>query len=303
MIGLRICGVALAVMALSACGKKTLPPVPDVGMANAPCKDVAPWGFPQPASQEAKVEDARRSRKKGTPSVGFICHAGQYALGYDQSLRVPRWTTEIVSPSRQQGEAAKVRKDWRPDPFIPKGLEVLASDYSKDLTKGAIGVKAFVSYKNFANNEVQVGRTFYLSNTAPAIKKDDAPGAWERLEDQVVKWSADKGDLMVISGPIFLNGTPLGWAGHTQKQRRSDEARGVIAIPTHFYKIIVDLKTNEAIAFQVPNDDSSAEMLPSMAKRVSDIELASGLSFFPDVQGQDREKLEKQVNVRLWPIK
>lgn len=302
MTCLRLCGLALVVLSAAACAKKTLPPVPEPGTVNVPCAPLAPWGFPQVADTSPKPQEGRRRPRKTAPSIGFVCHSDQFALAYDQSLRVPRWTVELVSPNRIQGQPARVRKDWRVDPFIPPGTEVAPSDYSKEITQGRVGVKAFVSYKNYANDEIAVGRTFYLSNTAPALRKDEVPGAWERLEDQVVQWSAQKGDLMVVSGPIFLNGTPLGWAGHKQKKRRSDEARGVVAVPTHFYKVIVDMKTKEAIAFQVPNDDSPAQSLGTMAKRVSDIETAAGLRFFPGLSDEERGKLVNGVNVRLWPI-
>lgn len=298
MICARICCLALATLALSSCAKKTMPPIPEPGMTQVPCSALAPWGFPQ--QQGADSDDVQR--RKSPQVVGFICHRGQFALGYDQSLRVPRWAMEIVDPAHLQGAPARIRKDWRVDPYIPKGFEVLPSDYSKEVTKDKIGVKAFVSYKNFANDEVLVGRTFYLSNTAPAIKKDNTPGAWERLEDQVAKWAVTKGDLLVISGPIFLNGTPLGWTGHTQKQRGSRDLRGVVAIPTDFYKIIVDIKSKEAIAFMVPNDDSPSSSLASMAKKVSDIEQLSGLNFFPTATDEDRHKIVQEVDVKLWPI-
>ena len=303
MTCLRIFGLALAVLSVSACAKKTLPPVPDPGAANVACERLAPWGFPQVADAEPKPQEGRRRPRKSVQSIGFVCHSDQFALAYDQSLRVPRWTVEIASASRIQGEPARVRKDWRIDPFLPPGVEVSPADYSKELTQGRVGVKAFVSHKNYANDEVAVGRTFYLSNTAPALRKDEAPGAWEKLEDQVVRWSVEKGDLMVISGPIFLNGTPLGWAGHKQKKRRSEEARGVVAVPTHFYKVIVDMKTQEAIAFQIPNDDSPSSALAATAKRVSDIEAAAGLRFFPSLPEEERSRLVNSVYVLHWTIK
>lgn len=208
----------------------------------------------------------------------------------------------MVDPKNWQGEPKKVRKDWREDPFVPSGANVSVKDYAKEITQGKIGVKSMASYKNVAANEVMVGRSFYLSNTLPAYMRDEIPGAWERLEDQVVAWSGTKGRLVVISGPIYANNAPLGWTGVKSKKRR-EEGRGSIAIPSHFFKVIVDEKTRQGIAFIIPNDDASSDKLPSLAKKISDVERVSGIVLFPGLGEEERKRLTDTVNPSLWPIK
>lgn len=286
---------------VGACSPKVMPQVPLTPASGAPCSSLAPWGFPQ-AENLPKQEGESRSKRKGKSHIGFICHEQMYAVGYDQSIRVPRWVQEVVSPKKWQGEPAKVRKDWRPDPFVVKSAATTPSDYSKEITKGKIVVFSLASHKNFANNELAIGRTFYMSNTAPAIVKDDRPGAWERLEDQVVAWSAQKQDLLVISGTVFAGGSPIGWTGHTEERKRGKDNHPVIAIPSHFYKVIVDLDAKSAIAFMVPNDDSPAANLNVMARRVQDVERAAGIQFFPSLSPEDRAKIVGRVNVREWPM-
>ena len=288
--------VVLASLLLASCGKPTMPPVPPGDMASPPCGEVAPWGFP-----DLSVGSAKSSSKKKKTELGFLCRKGHYAVGYDSALRDPRWVAEIVLPELWQGEPKRVRKDWRPDPFVPTSSRVVLKDYSKEVTQGAIGVKSLASHKNVAANEILIGRTFYLSNTLPAFKKDEQPGAWERLEDQVVLWSKEKGKLLVISGPIFANGTPLGWTGTKAKQRREAD-RGTIAIPTHFFKVVVDEKSRQGIAFIVPNDDAPADSLPSLAKNISDVERVSGITFFPKLAPEESAGLA-QTNPALWPIR
>jgi endonuclease G len=291
-------GVALAtaVLLLAGCGKPTMPPVPPGDLASPPCAETAPWGFPDLAAGAASGS----SKKKKTP-LGFLCRKGHYSIGYDASLRDPRWVAEIVLPEQWKGDPQRVRKDWRPDPFVPTSSRVVLKDYSKEVTQGVIGVKSLASHKNVAANEIMIGRTFYLSNTLPAFQKDKEPGAWERLEDQVVLWSGQKGKLLVISGPIFANGEPLGWTGVKAKQRRQAD-RGNIAIPTHFFKVVVDEEAKQGIAFIVPNDDAPATDLPTMAKKISDVERISGISFFPKLGETEKSVLLNETNPALWPI-
>lgn len=287
--------------AAAACAPKKMPPVPLSIQPNVPCAELAPWGFPQAADLPDLSGKKRKSNKKS--SVGFICHKGMYAIGYDQTARVPRWVQEIVSPKNWDGTPQKVRKDWRPDPFVAPESVVTTEDYSREITQGRISLKAMASHKNFINDELAVGRTFYLSNSAPFVKKDDHPGAWERLEDQVVAWSAQKQDLLVISGTMFYNGAPIGRTGHKPEARRRDPGLPVIAIPSHFYKVIVDIDTKSAIAFVVPNDDSEASKLNAMARTVQDVELLTGIQFFPSLAPQDRAQIVGKVNIQDWPMR
>lgn len=299
---MRPSGVIVAAttcLLLGACSKAKLPPVPPVEMASPPCADVAPWGFPYLEAGGAKLDNTRSNARL---ELGFVCRKGQYALGYDDKLRSPRWVMEVVSPENFQGDAKRIRNDYRADPFIPSNDRVTIEDYSKEIRGETLGVISMASHKNVTADEVKIGRTFYLSNTLPAFRKGEGEGTWSILEDQVLKWSESKGRLIVVSGPLYANGTPLGWTGVKTKQRRGED-RGNIAIPTHFFKVIVDERTRQGISFIVPNDGSTSSNLPEIARRISDVENVSGINFFPRMSEDERKSLTESFNPSDWPIK
>lgn len=289
---------ATTCLLLGACAKSKLPPVPPIEMASPPCADVAPWGFPY---LEAGATKSENSRSKSRIELGFICRKEQYALGYDDKLRSPRWVVEVVSPENLQGDGKRVRNDYRADPFVPSPDRVTIEDYSKKITGENLGVISMASHKNVSANEMKIGRTFYMSNTLPAFRKGEDQGTWSILEDQVVKWAENKGRLIVVSGPLFANGELLGWTGVKTKQRRGED-RGNIGIPTHFFKVIVDEKTRQGISFIIPNDGSTSSNLPEMAKRISDVESISGINFFPRLSEDERASLTQSFTPSAWPI-
>jgi DNA/RNA endonuclease G (NUC1) len=288
------------ILLLGGCSKEKLPPVPEKRSETIPCSNMASWGFPQrvfPAEINAKM------RKKNFSSLGFLCRPDRFVLGYDTQLWAPRWVLEKTDKKNLEGNEATNHRDWRPDPFVPSQSRVLPEYYSKKYTQDQLRILQLASSKNVKNDEIKVSHTYYLSNSLPFIFVNKDPTAWGRLEDSVVKWTKDKSQLLVISGPLYANGMSLGWAGPMKEKRRStDPDQRTIAIPTHFYKVIVDEKGKSGIAFIVPNSTAPAQDLPSMAKTIQYVEGQAGLNLFPEMSAEDRAKITNQVNARNWPL-
>lgn len=302
MISLRLSTPLIlgCMLLLGGCGKEKLPPVPEKKEANIPCSNMATWGFPQrvlPAELNAK------SRKKSFSALGFLCRQDRFVIGYDTQLWAPRWVLEKTDKKNLEGKEVHNYRDWRPDPFVPSASRVIPQHYDKKITEDKLRILQLASAKNVTANEIKTSHTYYLSNSVPFVFLEKKPTAWARLEDSVVQWTKDKSQLLVISGPMYANGMSLGWTGPMKKKRRtSDSDQRSIAIPTHFYKIIVDEKTKSGIAFVVPNNTAGASDLPSMAKSIQYVEGQAGFNFFPEMSAEDRAQIVNRVNVSSWPL-
>ena len=280
------------------CSKTNLPPVPSIGIANQ-CSDMAPWGFPF-GNFDISAYGGHIYISEDT--IGFICRPGLYAMGYDRSLRIPRWVLETVAHEKWMGPPQPVHHDWRPDPLVPLGDRVTVSDYDPKITGGLLAVYSMASYKNVRANEVAISRTFYLSNTAPAIRGKLSPSTWAQLEDQVIVWSRRHPRMIVISGPVYLGGMTLGWAGKQISKDHGTDKNGTIAVPTHFYKVLLDTQTFSAIGFLVPNDGGSVALSRQIVKNIPEIENDTGLIFFPGLTPEQSGVVMAPASGSDWPL-
>ena len=82
--------------------------------------------------------------------------------------------------------------------------------------------------------------TFLLSNMSPQLSGFNR-AIWKGLENRERKWAYRRGELYVITGPVFAH------------QRGSTVVMGRVPVPTHFYKIIFDPDEAQALSFLIPH--------------------------------------------------
>ena len=260
------------------------------GQAN--CAQHYPVGAPKVVAGEVdKIE--RRSF--------FLCREG-YAVQFDPQKKTPLWASEYLSASLLRGGKEERTDDFRPDPAVPNGAQATLNDYrGSKFDRGHVVPAADMNGRN-AN---AMSETFFLTNMVPQVGPNNNRGIWADLEGQIRKWAMARGKLHVLTGPIF--------SGQYDTMGRSG-----VAIPTHLYKVVLDPKTSETIAFIIPNvqvktakvrrydegNDKYKQTKPEMAfdcnstcglenfvVRVSDVEKATGLKFFSDVEDDLRTRI------------
>ncbi len=75
-----------------------------------------------------------------------------------------------------------------------------------------------------------------------------------------------------------------------------------MAVPKHYYKVILDYKEPEvkAIGFILPNEKNSLP-LSSFAVSVDQVEQTTGIDFSHLLPDDVEESLESTVTLSLWP--
>jgi endonuclease G, mitochondrial len=201
-----------------------------------------------------------------------------YIVGYSESRKDPLWSAYHL-----------IKKE---NPFLldrPKG------EFLTDLR-----TTARVSHHDFTGSMYDRGHmtpnsaiakcfghqaqleTFLLSNIcpqAPALNQK----VWEKLEAEELHYAERFGEIWIIDGPIFadLNGG----ATHTL---RTD-----IAIPTAFYKIILEdhAATPTAFAVIIPQTVKGTELPAQYITTIDNIEHQTALEFFWKLHPQTRTRL------------
>jgi endonuclease G, mitochondrial len=106
---------------------------------------------------------------------------------------------------------------------------------------------------------------FSLANMVPQVPENNR-GVWEGVESAVRKLTLERGDLYVITGPIFRG-------EHLQR------IGGMVLVPTHLFKAVYDPARKEAGAYLVDNVKAATAMVISITK----LETLTGIAFFPSV--------------------
>ena len=88
---------------------------------------------------------------------------------------------------------------------------------------------------------------------------------WRHLEYYIREWTNERGELYVVTGAIF--------------EGEHEILGNVVHVPTHFYKMVFDPGSQDAITFLVPHRPLSKGELPAFIVSVDEIERRTGLDF------------------------
>jgi endonuclease G len=133
-----------------------------------------------------------------------------------------------------------------------------------------------------------MSESFLLSNMAPQIGIGFNRGIWAVLEEKIRDWTIARGELYVVTGPIFAPG--------------ADNRIGTnkVAVPTHFYQVVFDPVRVEAIAFILPNKKLRADTLPTFITSVDEVEKETGLDFLSELEDSVESLIEARVQAGMW---
>lgn len=246
--------------------------VPSVtqGKPNIKCPQFQTYGYP--------VTTNSKILRRGF----YTCRIG-YAALYDPAERTPLWVAEHVRKSNFSGNAERDELDFVPDFDIPSGAMANSLDYaSSGFDKGHMAPAA-----NFKSSQVAMNATFRFANAVPQTPQSNR-GVWKKLEDATRELAIRRGELYVITGPIFFGST------RTKLNHR-------VSIPNATYKVIVDPRRNSMTGFVVPNNSTPGKNFRIYQVKVREIEKLTGLNFNPNLPRAMADKMEA-VDGGDWPM-
>jgi endonuclease G len=206
-----------------------------IALANptASCAKHIPYGQPKALTQDTTV----------------VCRDG-YILEHDNKAHVPIWVAYTLTPETALGCFPRVSR-FQPDPSVR--ASAVAHDYAK--SGYDIGHMANDSDMRWSAKAQRESNLF--PNAAPQL-----PGlnraAWKSLEVRTRSWAVGrKNPILVYVGPIY--------------NVKLDPTIGSnrVVVPHAFYKVLVDQKTGDALAFiyaQADSTDGPDTFLSSLAQ-------------------------------------
>lgn len=245
---------------------------------------------PEPASAPA----GNINLQFGQPScAGKLLVKQYYVICYQTSWKIPSWVTYHLSAEDLRGNAAR-KDDFRPDPELPEGERSELSDYrNSGFDKGHMAPAA-----DFKRSPIAISETFLLSNMAPQTPNLNRR-MWQKLEGDVRSLASGHGSIWVFTGSLFLD------QEHHPTQPTKHIGKDQVAVPTHFYKVILCQHSNEffeMFAFVMPNQREVLKGKPQdYIVAVDEVQHLSGLDFFSTLPQELQSRLEA-MKATNWPI-
>jgi endonuclease G, mitochondrial len=212
------------------------------------------------------------NKKLATHTYG-LCFEGQADM-YSGVTRTPLWAAEHLTRDRM--EAARYMK--RHNAFHPEErLPVSVRSELYDYTRSGYDRGHMAPSGDMATEEAQYG-SFSLANMIPQNPNNNQ-NLWEGIESSTRNLALQRGDIYVVTGPIF-EGANL------------QRINGRVLVPTSIFKAIYDPARQEGAAYITPNAPGMDYQVVSIAN----LERRTGIDPFPAMPAS-----AKQTPMRLPP--
>lgn len=190
------------------------------------------------------------------PKTKELCYSA-FAVMHSGISRTPLWSAEHLSKERLRHKT-KRSNDFHPDDQLSADERAELSDYARSgYDRGHMAPSADMSDKQSQHE------CFTLANMVPQNSENNR-GVWSAIEGATRHLTNQKGELYVITGPIF-SGSPIKQIG------------GRVLVPSKLYKAIYDPSSGQGGAYLVSNTPSNDYEVISIAQ----LEQMSGLQLFP----------------------
>lgn len=215
-----------------------------------------------------------------TTEDDIIIHTA-YTLKYSEEHEQAEWVAYKLTAERVRG-SYKRTNDFRPDPKVKTGSASLSDYKGSGYDRGHLAPAGDMKWSATAMSE-----SFYMSNMSPQVPGFNR-GIWKKLEEQVRTWAKANEEIYIVTGPVLTDNLPL-------------IRRNKVAVPNHYYKVILDYKEPElkGIGFVLPNE-SSKKSLQTYAVSIDSVEALTGIDFFPAVPDSSEEVIEATVGIDKW---
>lgn len=222
---------------------------------------------------------------------GVFLNKTFYVVLFDTARKIPQWVSYRLTRADLEGTAERT-DDFRPDPDLPVGSRSELEDYrGSSYDRGHMAPAA-----DFTRSPEAMSETFLLSNMAPqrpALNR----GIWATLEEDIRTLARSRTAVWIITGCLFLDSLDR------QTAPRVFIGLNRVAVPTHFYKVILcesDAGPRQMYAFVLANNAAAIPGKPGEYLRSVDaVEAISGLDFFSSLDDGEEDRLEALVP-EMW---
>ena len=240
-------------------------------------------------------------QKVGLPKLNakevLINHSAM-SLVYSEKHEQAKWVSHIITSDIINGKAGRTN-DFRIDPLVNTGSAIEKDYFLKTLKEGSKDEYDYDGFgydrghlapsADFRWSKKALSESYFYSNMSPQLAKFNRE-KWADLEGLLRGYIYEhpKTQLYVVTGPLLNDSLPV-------------LERGVnkVSIPGFFFKVVMDLANEKAIAFIMPNKELKYPV-SSYAVDINEVEGVAGINFFHQLEDGLEERLEAQKDISVW---
>lgn len=206
-----------------------------------------------------------------------------FTLSYNEGYELPSWAAYQLTPEQARATGT-FKEKYTEDPLVTTG-----SPSVKDYKDAGFIMGQLVPPEDMFTSQKAVEETFLTSNTVPH-KPVFNKNVWKKMEMLIREWAAEGNTFYIVTGPV-LTDAPFGTFGSNK-----------ISIPERYYKVILDVTGERAIAFVLRSNVASGAPR-AFAVSVDELEKITGIDFFPALPDELETKLESSKDFTKWNFK
>ncbi|MSQ79223.1 MAG: DNA/RNA non-specific endonuclease [Flavobacteriaceae bacterium] len=213
----------------------------------------------------------------------IITHTG-YSLLFNETHEQANWVAYDLTKAETNKLCERTNK-FIADPKVKTGS---ASD--KDYEGSGYDRGHLAPASDMGWSSTTMAESFYYSNMSPQTPSFNR-GIWKKLEELVRTWAIENNTVYIVTGPVLTNG--LQTIGPNK-----------VSVPNYYYKVVLDYSEPniKGIGFILPNIGSE-EQLQYYAVSIDSVEKLTGIDFFPLLQDEQEELIEKTLCINCWSWK
>jgi endonuclease G len=202
------------------------------------------------------------------PKTKELCYS-TFAVMHSGISRTPLWSAEHLTGASLASHSERTN-DFHSEDRLPADERSELNDYARSgFDRGHMSPSA-----DMPNAQAQHD-SFTLANMVPQNQENNR-GIWAHIEGATRNLAKDRGELYVVTGPIFI-GSNLQRIG------------GRVLIPTKIYKAIYDPSSGFSSAYIVDNASGGDYKVISIAE----LEQLTGLKIFPKLSESAKQNAMK----------
>ncbi|MDA3956859.1 DNA/RNA non-specific endonuclease [Oceanispirochaeta sp.] len=205
-----------------------------------------------------------------------------YTLQYNERFEQADWVAYELTQEEIEGHVKRSNR-FREDNEIKTGSAALSDYRYSGFDRGHLAPAADMKMSRDSMDD-----SFLMSNMSPQDPGFNR-GIWAFLESCVRSWTSENESLFVVTGPVLT------------KQEYPVIGTNEVAVPESYYKVILDYREPDfkGIGFLLPNRKGEGR-LQDYAVSIDEVEIFTGLDFYPLLPDDLEESLESVYDVTLW---
>ena len=187
-----------------------------------------------------------------------VCYSG-YAVMHSSVTRTPIYAAEHLTRERLlQAKGLKRQNSFHTDQNVPKSERAELHHYAKSgYDRGHMAPSADMFDKQSQYE------SFSLANMVPQIPSNNR-GVWAKIEAEVRSLVMERGNLYVVTGPIF-------------DDKKRSKIGDAVAVPIKLFKAVKDVQRHETWVYLIDNSANGINVLIS----IHDLEGIAKIRVFP----------------------